>query len=53
MLVARIIMAVLFGLVFFARVASDAGASVDGYYTTETPDEDNTDEDDGDEKIRS
>ncbi|WP_158515783.1 hypothetical protein [Pararhizobium polonicum] len=45
-------MAVLFGLVFFARVTSDAGASADGYYTTETPDEDNTDDADGDGKAR-
>lgn len=52
MLIARIMMAVLFGLLFLGRVASDAGASADGYYTAEASDEDGTDEADGEDTRR-
>ena len=53
MLIARIVLAVLFGLVFFARVTSDVGASADGYYTTEAPDEEDAEGAGSDEDIRS
>ena len=53
MLIARIGMAILFGLVFFARITSDAGASADGYYTAEAPDEEDAEGADSDEDIRS
>lgn len=49
MLIARLLMAFLFGLMLFARVVSDAGASADGYYTTEVASEDADDEADGEE----
>ncbi|WP_428426048.1 hypothetical protein [Pararhizobium sp.] len=52
MLIARMMMAIFFGLLFFARVTSDAGASADGYYTTEASDEDATDEADGEDVRR-
>ena len=52
MLIARMMMAVFFGLLFFARVTSDAGASADGYYTIEASDEDAADEADGEDVRR-
>ena len=47
MLIARMMMAIFFGLLLCARVTSDAGASADGYYTTEASDEEATDEGEG------
>lgn len=52
MLIARMMMAMFFGLLLCARVTSDAGASADAYYTTESSDEDATDEAEGEDVRR-
>jgi len=48
----RIIIAVMFGAFFLAEAVSDAGASVDGYKTTDISSEDAVDNSEADEGMR-